>query len=345
MVNRKTYTGRTIRSGNPALTDLIGNSESFLIFQERLSKVAQIDRPVLIIGERGTGKELAAIRLHYLSRRWQEPFVTINCAALAPGLVESELFGHEAGAFTGAVSQRKGRFEFANHGTLFLDEIGNMPLNVQEKILRVIEYGVFERVGSSRQINVDVRIIAATNANLPQKADEGTFKKDLLDRLSFEVLVLPSLKERGDDILLLADHFAARVAIELNIDPVPAFSAKVKKQLMEYPWPGNVRECKNVIERAVYQANGKRIDSISFNPFKDTYSCSEKDRERDRQKEKIDITKKTLTESKRELEYHYLTEALKRTKHNQREAAKLLGITYHQFRGLYRKYQDMFTAD
>jgi psp operon transcriptional activator len=324
---------------NPALIEFIGKSEGFLAFQERLSKVAQIDRPVLIIGERGTGKELAAIRLHYLSKRWQQPFITINCAALAPNLVESELFGHEAGAFTGAISQRKGRFEFAHNGTLFLDEIGNMPMTVQEKILRVIEYGVFERVGSSRQISVDVRIITATNVNLPQKAEEGSFKRDLLDRLSFEVLVLPPLRERGDDILLLAEHFASHLAIELHLEHIPSFSDRVKTQLMDYRWPGNVRECKNVIERAVYQSRGRRIDTISFDPFEGAYPENRDEKEQKKSKNGIDINSTPLSEAKKELEYRYLKEALKKANHNQKKAAGILGMSYHQFRGLYRKYQ------
>ncbi len=155
--------------------DALGQSEAFLDFQESLSRVAPIDRPVLLIGERGTGKELAASRMHYLSRRWQGPFTALNCAALAPSLIEPELFGYEKGAFTGAVERRPGRFETADGGTLLLDEIGNIPLEVQAKILRVVEYGVFERVGSTRPVEVDVRIIGATNADLRAMAVEGRF--------------------------------------------------------------------------------------------------------------------------------------------------------------------------
>ena len=165
-----------------SLHEALGQSEAFLAFQEQLSRVARVDRPVLIFGERGTGKELATARLHYLSARWQEPFVALNCSALAASLIEAELFGHEEGAFTGAVKRRTGRFEQASSGTLFLDEIGNIPLTTQEKILRVVEYGSFERVGSSTPIQVDVRIIGATNVNLADLADEGRFMRDLLDR-------------------------------------------------------------------------------------------------------------------------------------------------------------------
>ena len=196
--------------------EALGQSEPFLAFQERLSRVAPVNRPVLLIGERGTGKELAAARLHYLSDRWQAPMVALNCAALSPALIESELFGYEKGAFTGALQRRFGRFESADHGTLFLDEIGSIPLEVQEKILRVVEYNVFERVGSSESIEVDVRIIAATNADLNDLARKNRFKQDLLDRLSFEVLCLPPLRERKEDIVLLAGHFAGTMALELG---------------------------------------------------------------------------------------------------------------------------------
>lgn len=192
----------------------IGESEVFLDFQRRIADAATVDRSVLVIGERGSGKELAASRLHYLSKRWQKNLVTVNCAALAPTLIESELFGYEQGAFTGAGKTRKGRFEEAQGGTLFLDEIGNIPMQVQEKILRVVEYGTYERVGSSVTHEADVRIIGATNADLKQMCREGKFKEDLLDRLSFEVIFVPPLRERGEDILILANYFASRMAME-----------------------------------------------------------------------------------------------------------------------------------
>ena len=161
------------------VSEALGQSEPFLEFQERLSRVAPINRPVLLIGERGTGKELAAARLHYLSNRWQAPMVALNCAALSPSLIESELFGYEKGAFTGALQRRFSRFESADRGTLFLDEIGSIPMEVQEKILRVVKYNVFERVGSSQSIEVDVRIIAATNTDLNDLARQNRFKQDL----------------------------------------------------------------------------------------------------------------------------------------------------------------------
>ena len=178
-------------------TEAIGQSEIFLEFQERLSRIARVNRPALLVGERGSGKELAVSRLHYLSPRWQGPLLALNCAALSPSLIESELFGHEPGAFTGAVGRRAGRFEAADGGTLFLDEIGQLPLEVQEKLLRVVEYASFERVGGSQPIQADVRIIGATNADLAELARQGRFKTDLLDRLSFEVVFVPPCASAG----------------------------------------------------------------------------------------------------------------------------------------------------
>ena len=213
-------------SPGKTVSEALGQSEAFLAFQEQISRVAPIDRPVLILGERGTGKELAASRLHYLSRRWQKPLVTLNCAALTPTLIGSELFGYEKGAFTGAGARQIGRFEQAADGTLFLDEIGNIPMEVQEKILRVVEYGSFERVGASKPVHVDVRIVAAANRDLSLMADQGRFKQDLLDRLSFEVIYVPPLRARKGDITLLAGHFAARMAFELGQDHIPEFSGQ-----------------------------------------------------------------------------------------------------------------------
>ena len=248
----------------------LGKSDVFLDFQQQLARVAKVQRPVLLIGERGTGKELAAARIHFLSPRWGGPFVKLNCAALSPSVLESELFGHEAGAFTGAARRRVGRFEAANGGTLFLDEIGQMPMPVQEKILRVVEYGSFERVGASEPVRVDVRLVGATNADLPAMVAAGKFKPDLLDRLSFEVLFVPALRERGaGDIDLLARHFAARMAVELRLESACRSSARRRRRrCAAYPWPGNVRELKNVVERAVSRAEGEAIQEIVFDPFR-----------------------------------------------------------------------------
>jgi psp operon transcriptional activator len=323
--------------------EALGQSEAFLEFQERLSRVAPIDRPVLLVGERGTGKELAASRLHFLSKRWQGPLVALNCSALNPSLIESELFGYEKGAFTGAEKRRSGRFEAADAGTLFLDEIGSIPIEVQEKILRVVEYGVFERVGSPVSVEVDVRIISATNADLSALAEEGRFKQDLLDRLSFEVLRLPTLRERKEDILLLANYFAARMAFELGLEGIPQFSDKAIAALESYSWPGNVRELKNVVERAVYRSDSCLIIDVVFDPFHSPQAVH-----RNLKREYTtagteessieEIMHMPLKKAVRELEIILLRKALKESNYNQRKAARFLGLSYHQFRGLYRKY-------
>lgn len=311
----------------------LGESEVFLNFQQELSRAAKVDRSVLIVGERGSGKELAAKRLHYLSPRWQKALVTVNCAALPPSLIETELFGHEAGAFTGADKARKGRFEEAQGGTLFLDEIGLIPLEVQEKILRVVEYGTFERVGSSKTHEVDVRIIGATNTDLPALCAQGRFKEDLLDRLSFEVLFLPPLRERKGDILLLANYFAAKMALECGRTELPVLSDEVQRQLLSYPWPGNVRELKNVIERAVYRSDSTYISSVTFNPFKNPFTAVPP------APEAQDTIIESYEEAKEQFTITFLQNALAQSKGNQKMAAQKVGLTYDQFRGLYRKYR------
>ena len=252
----------------------IGQSSAFLDAVERTSRAAPIGRPVLVIGERGTGKELIAQRLHRLSSRWDEPLVTLNCAALPETLIEAELFGHEAGAFTGATRARAGRFEEADKGTLFLDELGNLSMAAQERLLRAIEYGEIARIGSSRPLNVDVRVVAATNADLPRMAREGTFRADLLDRLSFEVITLPPLRAREGDVLELADYYGRRMAAELEWAGWPGFSAGALEALEAHDWPGNVRELRNVIERAVYRwgIDDAPIETIVFDPFENPWS-------------------------------------------------------------------------
>jgi psp operon transcriptional activator len=326
-------------------TEALGQSEVFLDFQEKLSRVALVDRPVLLLGERGTGKELAASRLHFLSSRWQGPLVALNCSALASALIESELFGYEKGAFTGAVQRRSGRFETADKGTLFLDEIGNIPMEVQEKILRVVEYQTFERVGSSDGVEVDVRIVAATNADLKTLTDRELFKPDLLDRLSFEVLFLPPLRERKEDILLLANHFAGRMAIELGRHEIPQFSTEAVEDLEKYVWPGNVRELKNVVERAVYRSDSVLIKDIEFDPLRTPYEKNAvvpETRTAANEKQPFELNnlmEKPLKEAVWELKIKLLENALAKAKYNQKKAARILGLTYHQFRGLYRQYQ------
>ena len=321
----------------------LGESEVFLNFQQALSRAATVNRSVLIVGERGSGKELAAIRLHYLSPRWQSSLVTVNCAALPPSLIETELFGYEAGAFTGATKTRKGRFEEAEGGTLFLDEIGLIPLEVQEKILRVVEYGTFERVGSSKTHEADVRIVGATNADLPTLCEEGKFKEDLLDRLSFEVLFLPPLRARREDIILLAEYFSAKMALECGRNDLPVLNDGIREELLAYPWPGNVRELKNVIERAVYRSGGKEITTVQFNPFENPFApispvTSQSDEEQTITSHLSPL--ESYDQAKRELDLSFLRRALQEAQGNQKEAAKMLCLTYDQFRGLYRKYRD-----
>jgi psp operon transcriptional activator len=300
---------------------------------------------VLLIGERGSGKELAAAKLHYLSSRWESPLVALNCAALAPALIEAELFGHERGAFTGAMHERAGRFEAADGGTLLLDEIGLIPIEAQEKILRAVEYGSFERVGSSRPTSVDVRIIGATNADLPALARSGRFKEDLLDRLSFEVLHVPPLRERREDISLLARHFASRMAAELGLEEPPAFSRAAEAALLAHSWPGNVRELKNVVERAVYRADGGRVEEIVFDPFARRAAGDGSSAPRPTPPAQAASAPAaaaapagTLLEAVARVEIDMLRLALADCRHHQRRAAERLGLTYHQFRGLYRKH-------
>ena len=333
------------------VTDALGQSEPFLEFQERLSRVAPINRPVLLVGERGTGKELAAARLHYLSNRWQAPMVALNCSALAPSLIESELFGFEKGAFTGALQRRVGRFESADRGTLFLDEIGSIPLEVQEKILRVVEYNIFERVGSSESVEVDVRIIAATNADLSDLARKNLFKKDLLDRLSFEVLFLPPLRERKEDIALLAGHFAGRMALELGWKEIPVFSEEAVRTLQNHAWPGNIRELKNVVERAVYRSDSANITDIELRPFDSPYERRIPSARQQTPRSEIEapdpraLLGLPLKAAVWELKRSMLITALRKARYNQKKAARILGLTYHQFRGLYRRYQSVNSSE
>jgi psp operon transcriptional activator len=328
--------------------EALGESKAFLNFREQLSKVAPIDRPVLLIGERGTGKELAASRLHFLSKRWQGPLVALNCSALSPSLIESELFGYEKGAFTGAEERRRGRFESADGGTLFLDEIGSIPMEVQEKILRVVEYGSFERVGSPERVDVDVRIVAATHADLEALVEQGRFKRDLLDRLSFEVIFLPPLRERREDIVLLANHFAVRMAHELEWEEAPRFSDDALRALEGYTWPGNVRELKNVVERAVYRADSALITEIIFNPFRGADQRGGRPpreiRDEGGNKSAFQYPRKpSLKHAVENLEVRLMQEALEESRYSQRKAAAMLGLTYHQFRGMLRKYKERIT--
>ena len=321
---------------------LIGESPAFLKALEEVSAVAELDKPVLLVGERGTGKELFAARLHFLSKRWDSVYLQLNCASLTETLLETELFGHEAGAFTGATKRHFGRFERANSGTLFLDELATASLRVQEKILRVIEYGEFERVGGTGTISTDVRIVAATNEDLPTLAREGKFREDLLDRLAFDVITLPPLAARAQDILLLAEHFGVNMANEMNRDVFPGFSDSAKEKLLKHNWPGNVRQLKNVVERAVYRnAASEQIDEIVLDPFESPYRLNSRfgsPRSTNGKDEEFPVNLKSTI---KELEIRVIRRALNESKQNQKRASELLGLTYSQFRTYLRKHEEL----
>jgi psp operon transcriptional activator len=340
-------------------TQLVGQSSSFLDAVERASRAAPLDRPVLVIGERGTGKELIAERLHHLSSRWAGPLVTMNCAALPETLIEAELFGHEAGSFTGATKSRVGRFEEADGGTLFLDELATLSMAAQERLLRAVEYGEVTRIGASKPLKVDVRIVAATNEHLPKLAEEGRFRADLLDRLCFEVVTLPPLRHRSSDIPVLADHFARRMALELEWESWPGFSTGAMNKLLEYNWPGNVRELRNVVERAVYRwGDAERpVDGIQFDPFESPWRplpAAPRPAEVAAGTVEILPPENALLPSQwdpgscgdfrlavAEYEKAILAAALEKCRWNQRQAAAALQLTYDQLRHAMKRHQLM----
>jgi psp operon transcriptional activator len=321
---------------------IIGEAPAFLEMLEHVSRAAPLSKPVLVVGERGTGKELVASRLHYLSERWESSVVKVNCAALTETILESELFGHEAGAFTGAVKTHVGHFERADGGTLILDELATISLRMQEKILRVIEYGEIQRVGGSATLQVDVRIVGSTNADLRQLAADGRFRQDLLDRLAFDVITVPPLRERLEDILPLAYAFAINMASELKRELFPGFGARATSSLLQHDWPGNVRELKNTIERSVYREPDaeKLITQIAFDPFDSPFEPVSKPSVTGapaRQK-RPPLLPMRLTERLEETEKEFLRAALEKARFNQTMAAELLDLSYHQFRGKLRKY-------
>ncbi|MEO1968447.1 MAG: phage shock protein operon transcriptional activator [Sphingomonadaceae bacterium] len=329
----------------------IGQSMAFLDAVERTSRAAPMQRPVLVIGERGTGKELIAERLHRLSSRWDEPLVTMNCAALPETLIEAELFGHEAGAFTGATRARAGRFEEADKGTLFLDELGTLSMGAQERLLRAVEYGEVTRIGSSRPIRVSVRIVAATNEDLPAKAKRGEFRADLLDRLSFEVITLPPLRVREGDVAVLSDYFGRRMAAELSWEMWPGFAEHVARELEDYRWPGNVRELRNVVERAVYRWDdwNEPIGHVQFDPFDSPWK-PEGSPVSHKAQAKADDPGETVEPStsydaiddlRAAVDAHeraILEHALGKHRWNQRHTAKALGLSYDQLRHCIKKH-------
>ena len=323
---------------------IIGEAPSFLAMLEHVSRAAPLNKPVLVVGERGTGKELIASRLHFLSERWGQPLIKVNCAALTESILESELFGHEAGAFTGAAKMHTGHFERADGGTLVLDELATISLRMQEKILRVIEYGELQRVGGTDTIFVDVRIVGATNSDLRQLAADGKFREDLLDRLAFDVITIPPLRERIEDILPLAYAFAINMISELKRQYFPGFSAQASSSLLGHDWPGNVRELKNAIERSVYRLDNEDdpISQVAFDPFDSPFQLQIKKKPPTPVKSSGQLQpllpmnlKSRLAETERQL----LLAGLDRAKFNQKVAAEMLGLTYHQLRGKIRKYK------
>lgn len=322
--------------------DLIGQAPVFIDALAHASAAAALDRPLLICGERGSGKELIAARVHFLSPRWEGPFVKLNCAALAEDLLDSELFGHEAGAFTGATRRHSGRFERAEKGTLFLDEIASASLRIQEKLLRVIEYGEYERVGGAETLYADVRIVAAANVDLPRLADDGKFRADLLDRLAFDVVQTPPLRARREDIPTLAAHFASILARELNARFI-GFTPEAMAALLGHDWPGNVRELKNTAERSFYRwvaaGNDGPVAAIVLDPFGGAH----------RAPQSLAATPAPAQEAppaprydfRRELdavEKRWAQGALIANNWNQRATADALKLTYDQMRGLIRKH-------
>lgn len=315
--------------------ELIGQSNALLGVLDQVSLLAPLDRPVLVVGERGTGKELIAQRLHYLSSRWQQPFISLNCATLAETLLESELFGHEAGAFTGAQKRHLGRFERADGGTLFLDELATTSARVQEKLLRAIEYGEFERVGGSLPVKVDVRLLCATNQDLPELVEKGEFRADLLDRLAFDVVTLPPLRARDQDILRLAEHFAVALCMELGWPLFAGFAPAARRRLLEHPWPGNVRELKNVVERSLYRHGRPQqpLAELCLDPFASPWRPGGGPGQQAAPALPLDLRRHLA-----EQEHSLVQTALARARYNQRQAAGLLGLSYHQLRGLLRKH-------
>ncbi len=309
------------------LPPLLGQAPAFATLLADLRRLAPLTRPVLVIGERGTGKELIAARLHYLSPRWAQPFVTLNCGAVAESLLDSELFGHEAGAFTGAQRRRLGRFEQADGGTLFLDEIANASLAVQERLLRAVEYGRVDRLGGTSSVEVAVRVVAATNVDLPARAGAGTFRADLLDRLSFDVLTVPPLRARPEDVALLADAFGEAMAKELGWAVFPGFHPSAVAELEAHSWPGNVRELKNCVERAVarHGDQGSAIRAIAIDPFASPWRPGV-----------ALVAAPPVREAG--LSLAEVSAAIEAADGHGPSAAANLGLGYHQFRRLVTKY-------
>ncbi len=305
---------------------LVGKSQVMQDIFERIRMVADSRATVLITGESGTGKELVARAIHYNSSRRNKPFIKTNCAALPEGLIESELFGHEKGAFTGAYKARKGRFELANGGTLFLDEISEISIGLQAKLLRVLQEREFERVGTAETVKVDVRVIATTNRDLRQEIREGRFREDLYFRLNVVPIHLPPLRERREDIPLLVEHFIQKYAEE-NGKRIEGISERALELMMQYDWPGNVRELENAVEQAVVLSRGPILGPELFN-FLDNVAVGGGYSD-------FDLSKMTL----KELEKVAILKALQDTGGNRTHAARRLGISVRTLRNKLREYR------
>jgi Nif-specific regulatory protein len=295
-------------------SNIIGNSKPMQDVYKLIEKVTRTKTTVLILGESGVGKELVASAIHFNSNAAKGPFVKFNCAALPESVIESELFGHEKGSFTGAVGARKGRFEEAHGGTIFLDEVGELSLSVQAKLLRVLQEKTFERVGGNAQVKVDIRILAATNRDLSVMVEKGTFREDLYYRLNVFPVTIPPLRERSNDIIALADHFVAQFSNELG-DEVKRISTSAINMLLSYHWPGNVRELENVIERAIILSDDGVIHGYNLPPSLQMPILA-------------DVECKGNLEARLDaIEYEMIVDALKVHNGNTTEAAKMLGLT------------------
>lgn len=303
--------------------EIVGQSPRIKAVRERVRKVASSSSSVLIYGESGTGKELVARAVHYQSSRSKGPFVKVNCGALPTGLVESELFGHERGAFTSAVRRRKGKFELAEGGTIFLDEIGDVPLETQVRLLRVLQEKQFDRVGGEQPLDVDVRVVVATNRPLKRMVEEGTFREDLFYRLEVIPLTLPPLRERREDIELLVKHFTKKKCGEMNIPP-KRLTEEALTGLKSYPWPGNVRELENVIERTMVLVDG---EEIGYHDLPLTFdAAAAKEEGAAEGAEGADDGSLLLNEHLDELERDLIARAMEEARHVKTKAASLLGI-------------------
>ncbi|MGQ3684824.1 MAG: sigma-54-dependent transcriptional regulator [Candidatus Loosdrechtia sp.] len=301
--------------GKHKSSELIGSTPQMCQVIKMIGDVAPSTASILILGETGTGKELVANAIHYQSERADMPFVALHCAALSEGVLESELFGHEKGAFTGAVQTRRGRFELADGGTLFLDEVGEMSLKVQVKLLRVLEKGEFERVGGEKTIKVDVRFIAATNRNLEREVSEGRFREDLFYRLNVITIHLPPLRERKGDIPIISHFFLIKYAKKYKKE-IHSFTPDAMEALCAYQWPGNVRELENIIERAIVLCKGNIITEKHLPGNILQYK-----------KEDVPVVKIPVGMSLKEVEREIIQKTLQITRGNKGDAAKILGIS------------------